>query len=216
MLVRDTQQLLPTFISFYRPFIMPVFSGTFSTASLAEVLRMLVNTKQTGYLKIRHDDREGFLAVEDGIIVNAKTGSHMALHALFQFVIWREAQFEFQEQPLAPDLSRDLSVYDAQVLIAGVATKVDELAALQQAIPSMESILFYVGGEALNSVEATPADLGLLILADGNRTVREIAEKVKLSPLEVARSLARFRTAGVLELVTQKVSRSTSPIPAVG
>jgi len=196
--------------------LMPVFSGTFSTASLAEVLRMLVNTKQTGYLRIKFGDQEGFVAVEEGVIINARTGSHLALPALFQFVVWREAHFDFQDQPLPPDLSRELSVYDAQVLIAGVVTKVDELAALQQAIPSMDSILFYVGGEALNTVEATPADLGLLILADGNRSVREIADKVKLSPLEVARSLARFRTAGVLELVTQKVSRSDARMAATG
>jgi len=73
-----------------------------------------------------------------------------------------------------------------------------------------------VGGEALNTVEATPADLGLLILADGNRSVREIAERVKMNPLEVMRSLARFRLAGVLELVTQKVSRSNSEMAAAG
>lgn len=195
---------------------MPVFSGSFSTASLAEVMRMLVNTKQTGTLSIKQGDQEGFLAVENGIIINAKTGVHIGLHALFQFIVWREAQFEFQEKPTPSDLSRDLSVYDPQVLIQGVVTKVDELAALQQAIPSIDSILFYVGGEALNTVEATPADLGLLILADGNRSVREIAERVKLSPLEVARSLARFRLAGVLELVTQKVSRTKSEMAPAG
>ena len=54
-------------------------------------------------------------------------------------------------------------------------------------------------------MDATPADLGLLSLADGHRTVREIAEKVMLSPLEVARNLARFRLVGVLKLVTPKV-----------
>jgi len=187
---------------------MAVFSGNFTTASLAEVLRMLVNTKQSGYLNIRRGDLEGFLAIEKGIILYAKTGSHIALHALFQFIVWRDAEFNFQEKPVESDLPRDLSVYDPQVLIAGVVVKVDELAALQQAIPSVDSILYYVGGEALNTVEATPADLGLLILADGNRSVGDIAERVKLNPLEVMRSLARFRLAGVLELVTQKVARS--------
>jgi hypothetical protein len=195
---------------------MPVFSGSFATASFAEILRMLVNTKQSGYLNIRYKDLEGFLAVENGVIINAKTGSYTGLHALFQFVVWREADFEFQEKPVAKDLLRDLSVYEPQVLITGVATKVDELAALQQAIPSVDSILYYVGGEGLNTVEATPADLGLLILADGNRTVRDIAERTKLNPLEVMRSLARFRLAGVLELVTQKVSRSKSEMAAAG
>jgi len=195
---------------------MPVFSGSFATASLAEVLRMLVNTKQSGYLNIRYKDQEGFLVVENGILIYAKTGAYAGLHALFQFVVWREAEFDFQEKSLETGLSRELSVYDPQVLVTGVATKVDELAALQQAIPSVDSILYYVGGEALNTVEATPADLGLLILADGNRSVREIAERAKLNSLEVMRSLARFRLAGVLELVTQKVSRSNSEMAAVG
>ncbi len=177
---------------------------------------MLVNTKQTGTLTIKEGDQEGFLSVENGIIIHATTGTQAGLHALFQFIVWRSAQFVFQEAPIPREVARDLSVYDPQVLITGVAVKVDELAALQQAIPSMDSILYYVGGEALNTVEATPADLGLLILADGNRTVRDIAERVKLSPLEVARSLARFRLAGVLELVTRKVSQSKSEMAAAG
>jgi len=124
---------------------MPVFSGSFATASLAEVLRMIVNTKQSGYLNIRGKDQEGFLAVENGVIVHAQTGTYLGLHALFQFVVWREAEFDFQEKPIEVDLMRDLSVYDPQTLITGVATKVDELAALQQAIPSVDSILFLRG-----------------------------------------------------------------------
>jgi DNA-binding Lrp family transcriptional regulator len=50
-------------------------------------------------------------------------------------------------------------------------------------------------------VEVTQADLGMLVLADGHRTVREIAERVRLAPAEVARHFAKFRLAGVLELV---------------
>lgn len=99
--------------------------------NLADVLRRLVNTKQTGYLKVKEGEQEGFLAVENGIIINARTGPYTALHALFQFVGWREARFEFQEQAMAADLLRDLSVYDPQVLIIGVANKEDELAALK-------------------------------------------------------------------------------------
>ncbi len=114
------------------------------------------------------------------------------------------------------DLSRDLAVYDPQVLITGVAFKVDELTLLHEAIPSLDSVLCYVGGEGLASVEVTSADLGLLVLADGRRTVREIAEQVNGSPMEVARTLARFRLAGVLELVDPPVSPSRSAMAATG
>jgi hypothetical protein len=193
---------------------MPVFSGTFSTASLAEILRMLVNTRQTGYLEMDEDGKVGFIALEKGLIINAETTPFTGLHALYQFIVWRHASFEFQEKPLDPALRRELAAYDPQVLVAGVTTKVDELAALQQAIPSLDSVLYYVGGEALSSVDATPGDLGLLILADGNRSVRDIAHQVKLSPLEVAHNLVRFRLAGVLELVQKK--RNERPAAAAG
>lgn len=109
---------------------MPLFSGTFATSSLTEVLRSLVNAKQTGYLKIRDSQQEGFVAIENGLIINARGVHCVALHALFQFVGWRDATFDFHERPMPADLSRDLVVYDPQVLIEGVAFKVDELALL--------------------------------------------------------------------------------------
>jgi DNA-binding Lrp family transcriptional regulator len=62
----------------------------------------------------------------------------------------------------------------------------------------------------------TNADLGLLVLADGHRTVREIAQRVNLSPMEVARHLARFRLAGVLELARPRVSPAKAALAAAG
>jgi len=185
---------------------MPLLSGTFATSNLTEILRVIVNAKQTGYLKMKEGEQEGYLAVENGIILHARAGSDTGLHALFQFVGWREARFDFHERPMAADLSRDLAVYDPQVLITGVAFKVDELTLLHEAIPSLDAVLCYAGGEGLGSVEVTSADLGLLVLADGHRTVREIAERVNLSPMEVARTMARFRLAGVLEMAVPPVA----------
>jgi hypothetical protein len=177
-------------------------SGPFASSTLTEILRVIVHAKQTGYLKVKEGDREGLLAVENGILLNARAGSNTGLPALFQFVAWRGAEYDFQERALPADGSRDLAVYDPEVLITGVAFKVDELALLNEAIPALDTVLTYMGGDGLASMEVTPTDRGLLALADGRRTVREIAERMNLSPTEVARQLARFRLAGVLELVT--------------
>jgi hypothetical protein len=177
---------------------------------------MLVSCNQTGYLKIRDGEHEGILAIENGTIVNARIGSTVALDALFQFVGWREASFDFRERPLPADLARDLAAYEPQVLIEGVAFKEDELNLLQQAMPPFDSIPHYTGSGLPDSIEATSTDLALLSLADGHRTVHEIAEMMKLSPLEVARTLARFRLAGVLELACPKKSRTKSALAATG
>jgi hypothetical protein len=183
---------------------MPLPTGTFASSNLTEVLRVIVNAKQTGYLKITEGDQEGCVTIENGIILHARAGSSKGLTALFQFVGWREGRYEFQERLLPGDVSRDLAVYDPEVLITGVAFKVDELNLLHDAIPALDAVLYYAGGEGMASIEVTPADLSLLAQADGQRTVREIARQMNLSPTEVARNLARFRLAGVLGLVPQE------------
>jgi hypothetical protein len=125
MLKRRTQTVLAP-LTCHFTFIMPDSPESFNSLSFVEVLRTLMATKQTGYLKVKEGEQEGFVAVENGIIINAKTGPYTALHALFQFVGWREARFDFHERPIPSDLSRDLAVYDPNVLITGIAAKVDE------------------------------------------------------------------------------------------
>lgn len=183
---------------------MPLLSGTFTTSNLTETLRTVVDVKQTGYLKMKDGEQEGCIAIENGIILHARAGASSGLHALFQFVGWRDARFEFHERPMPANLVRDLAVYDPQVLITGVAFKVDEQNLLHEAIPPLDAVLRYSDADALASVEVTAADLGLLILADGRRTVREIAAQANLSPAEVARHLAKFRLAGVLKLISPR------------
>ncbi|MCE0496452.1 MAG: DUF4388 domain-containing protein [Methylacidiphilales bacterium] len=183
---------------------MSAFSGSLKTSNLSQVLQKLVDGRKTGYLRFKEGEKEGFIALENGIILNALTGPYTALHALFQFVQWRGARIDFCEELISSDFGRDLAVYDPPVLISGVAYKEEELAILQGAIPSLDAVPYYVGAEAIESIETTPADRGLLLLADGRHSVREIAEEVKLSPFEVARIMARFRLVGALELVNPK------------
>ena len=103
---------------------MIVFSGSLASTNLAEIVRMLVQAKQTGHLTIQDIGREGMLAMESGMIVNARADSSSGMHALFELVGWQKARFEYREQPLPADLSRDLSVYEPGVLLAGMTAKV--------------------------------------------------------------------------------------------
>jgi len=73
-------------------------------------------------------------------------------------------------------------------------------------------VLYFLGSESLGTTAATPSELGLLLLADGKNTIEQIATKTQMNGLEVARIMARFRLAGVVELVTQVVPANT-PLP---
>jgi hypothetical protein len=194
---------------------MPAPSGAVSSSTtLIDILKTIVDVKQTGCLKIKEGDHEGCLAVENGVILSARAGSATGLPALFQFVGWREARFDFQERALRPDAARDLAVYDPQVLLTGVAFKVEEQRLLHAALPAIDDLVRYVGGAGLASVEVSPSDLKMLSLADGRRSVREIGERSGLGPLEAARQLARFRMAGVLEVVEPRGAAKTHKLAA--
>jgi hypothetical protein len=182
-----------------------------SLSLLTDTLKTIIEVRQTGYLKIKDGDNDGCIAVENGVLLSARAGTAAGLPALFQFVGWREAKFEFQERPLKRETPRDLAVYDPQVLLSGVAFKVEEQNLLLAAIPGVDDIVRYVGGEGLASVEVSSADLKMLSLADGSRTVREIGERSGVGPMEAARQLARFRMAGVLEVVDPRGSSSIRP-----
>jgi hypothetical protein len=180
---------------------MPLPTATCATSNLTDILRSVVDAKQTGYLKLKDTTQEGCIAIENGNILHAKTGTSRGLPALFQFVGWRDAKVEFHERPMPPDLVRDLAAYESHLLLTGIAFKIDEQNLLQEATPALDDVLRYIEGDAAASVEVTPADVKLFDLADGRHTVREIAEQVNLNPTEVARQLARFRLAGLLKLV---------------
>lgn len=192
---------------------MPQFAGNINKVGLAEVLRLLTGTKQTGQLVLKQGPDDGAIAMDQGILVHAETGPDNGMPAIFQIILWRDARFEFVEAPLEAKKSRELAGFETKVIIDGIARKIDELAALEQAVPSLDSVLLYMGSEALGDLKATPSELALLIMADGQRTVQQIAELGGVSPTEVARAFARFREVGALELVSEVVPANPEPPP---
>lgn len=195
---------------------MSLSPGRFPPSNLTDLLKTIVDVKQTGYLKVRDGENQGCVAIENGVILHAQAGRESGLHALFQFVGWREARFEFQERPVKAEGARDLAVYDPEVLITGIAFKVDEQNLLHDAIPAVDAVVRYVGGDGLASVEVSPSDLKMLSLADGKRTVREIGDRSGIGALETARQLARFRMAGVLEVVDAGPGGKPAKLAAAG
>lgn len=187
---------------------MPLLAGSPSSRSLLQVLRTVAEVRPTGYVKLKEGERTGCIGVENGVILNARTGSATGLPALFEFVTWREALLDFQERPLAAEASRELAAYDPQVLISGMAFKVEEQNLVLDAMPSLDAVVRACALTRTPATELTPWEVQLLALADGRHTVRQIAENVQLGASEIARQFARLRLAGLIAIVEQKVTRT--------
>jgi hypothetical protein len=188
-----------------------MFAGSLTQISLAEVLRLLAMSSQTGALILerRHFSASIFLQV--GQIVHAACGSLEGLDALTEICEHGDASFAFSEGFIAP--SRSLADYPNDKLIEKIKKRVDELAALRSSILQPLDIPTYLPGRKVQGLVAKPDELSLLLLADGKRAVNEIAQMAVRDLGEVCSILGRFRQAGVVEVAAQAAAPAEPAVP---
>lgn len=184
-----------------------MFSGNLSKISLAEVIRLLSMSSQTGALVIEERGFSGMLYLQLGQVVHAACGNLEGLDALNELTVHRTANFAFNEGFAAP--ARTLADYPTEKLIDKLKKRIDELQALDEAVPGPYDIPSYQAGRKVQGLVARPDELSLLLLADGQRTVMEIAQSIRKDVGEVAAILGKFRYAGVVD-----IQEGTPPVDA--
>lgn len=73
-----------------------ILMGSFAIINLFDVIQMVENSKVTGSLSINAPAVSGEMYFNEGIIVNAKSGSSYGLNALNKFLDLRDGSFEFR------------------------------------------------------------------------------------------------------------------------
>lgn len=179
-----------------------MLAGNFQTIDLAEVVRLLSVSAQSGVLFIRQGEQESALGFQFGQLVDARAGELSGLDALALMASTVDGEFAFEVGGQAAGQS--LASYPTDQLIQGLRHEIAERRSLVAAMPMPGAVLRYVAGGVQSGFHATADELGLLLLADGRRTVREIAAAAKRDLVGVQAALAQFRLAGVLEEVGEE------------
>ncbi|GAB4239921.1 MAG: hypothetical protein OHK005_01750 [Candidatus Methylacidiphilales bacterium] len=188
-----------------------MFAGSLTQISLGEVLRLLSLSSQTGALILETRDFSASIFLQVGQIVHAAIGPVEGLDALTQICDQVEANFVFSEGFMAP--GRSLADYPTDKLIEKVKKRVEEIAALRAAILGPYDIPCYLPGRKVSGLVAKPDELALLLLADGKRSVHQIAGVARRDLAEVGEIFGKFRHAGVLEVVGVQETPVTPPEP---
>ncbi len=191
-----------------------MFSGSFQTMDLGEVLRLLASSSQTGVLRILEDEAIGAVYLQLGAVVHAETGLAQGLDALAALAERMDAAFAFDAgETVAP--GRSLAEIPTGRLVETLRGQLDKLRAVRESMPGPEDVVAYQPGVQATGLQATPRDLSLLLLADGVRTVSEIAAAAGMSLESVRAVLGRFRRAGMIEIVEAgRSGASGQPEPA--
>lgn len=188
-----------------------MLKGSLTQIDLAEVFRLLTSSQQTGLLHIMNMGETvaaGGCYFQLGRVVHANMGRFTGLDALNEICRVSDGTFAFEAGVAAP--AQSLAQYPTATLVQMISDQLQEQRALAAHTPQPDDVLRYQPGKSLEGLEATPDELAVLLLCDGVRRVQDIAAASGMAPRELRAALARFRLAGLLELVDAPVGQSSA------
>jgi hypothetical protein len=176
-----------------------------------QLLRILDEQKKSGGSK-----RLGDLIVEKGVISKELLDTFIKEQiqdAIFNLLQWDMGQFSFEPDEVSPQ-EVGLSV-SAENLIMESSRRLEEWEVIQRRIPSLDVVVRMAPTPPENAMEINikPEEWTLLVLADGERTVRDIAAATERSEFEACKILYGLVTAGLLDVASapQRVAAATEP-----
>ena len=191
-----------------------MFSGSFSTISFSEVIRLLSASSQTGGLHLYEGEYLGSVFLQIGQLAHAEFHHLQGLDALMSLAGYNQAEFAF-EAGISPT-GQSLRAYPTEKIIDSLQRAASERAAVDSATPAAHDLPRYIMGQPMGNLQASPEELSLLLQANGKRTVAEIAHHLNLPVHTVSATLAKFRLAGVVEFLNSasNLTAGNSIIPS--
>lgn len=169
-----------------------------------QLLRMLDEQKRSP------EKRVGDLLVEKGYISKEMLDTFIKEQiqdAIFNLLQWDMGNFSFQADETSPqEIGLSVSVEN---LIMENSRRLEEWEVIQRKIPSLDVIVRMspTPPEDVMEINIKPEEWTLLVLADGVRTVRDIAAATERSEFEACKIIYGLVTAGLLDVA----SGSTKP-----
>ncbi|HEY6065884.1 MAG TPA: DUF4388 domain-containing protein, partial [Thermoanaerobaculia bacterium] len=145
--------------------------------------------------------------VKQGRIVHAQLGELVGEEAVHALASWSTGEFHF-----APAEETDhVSIHKSNArLLMEAAHQHDEWRVLSRKIPGLSYVPTLASADAGRPVTLSPAEWGLIVRIDGQKTVRELARESGATSFEVAKMLYGLVTANLIEMQTPPRERTPS------
>ncbi len=189
-------------------------SGSLEEIPLPDIARLFQSTRKTGQLALVSGPSTGSLFFDRGEIVDCQSTNMAGIDALKHLALFNRGSFEFHDG-VAP-ASQTLNTVATAELIEILETRMIESRQLQELVPGENEIPRYLGGALPADLELGAADLLIAMKSSaGTQSVGQLSTELGLDKTMVSYTIARFRAAGLMEIVGVAESSTTpSPTPA--
>jgi hypothetical protein len=179
-------------------------SGSLEEIPLPDIARLFQSTRKTGRLALVSGKSTGFLFFDRGDIVDCQTSNMAGIDALKHLALFNRGSFEFHDgvAPASQSLKNEATTITTTELIEVMENRMMESRQLQELVPVSNEVPRYLGGALPSDLELGAADLLIAMkCAPGAHSVAWLARDLNLDERMVSYTVARFRAAGLMEIV---------------
>jgi hypothetical protein len=169
--------------------------GTKATHHFVDALGFLCQQKRTGGLLVRAEGRQGEIFIQEGRITHAQFGPFVGLKALLFMLALGKGHYNFTPQQTTDQASIEVTTAEVLSLLAAQAEEWKQLT--QDQTLNLNSILRLLP-QGSGTVKLAKDEWDVLARIDGRKSIEDLCFEMDLTPLEVVKSIQRFRTAGII------------------
>ncbi|CAN5641704.1 hypothetical protein BH10ACT1_BH10ACT1_24380 [soil metagenome] len=186
--------------------------GDLSSFALPDVLRLLAATAKTGRLAVDGGRSTGEVWVRDGNLVGGSvtTAPHASKAAdlVFELLRFDGGSFVFDDADQLVDAGEPASVETAILAAEELAA---EWAAVEQIVPSMQSVVRFAPEVSGDEVVVTSKQWKVLAALGAGRTVEELGGHFEQTDLAVSRRIKALVEAHLVELGEPEPAAEEAP-----
>ena len=174
--------------------------GTIGEVNLVDVVRLFAASRKTGLLTVAGQGRQAMVRFHRGSIVHAACGHLHGDDAVLDLFGWKEGQLTFvpEDRAVPPNVTRTID----ELVTEGVRVG-DTLHRRNVLVPSDRVVFQMAVGppEDAPAFPLTATAWRVLLVLDGVRDVRELAEASAVAREDVVRTVFEMAEAGLLERI---------------
>jgi len=163
--------------------------GDFKDFELNDIFQFIHMGGKDGALHLSGNNGTGIIYFEHGNIKHAEIGEHAGTDAINLFLKWDNGTFEFIVGESTEKVTIDLPVNN---VILEAARQIDEWTKMEDVIPSVEVVVDFVEEPDISDIE--------LSIINGEKTIKEIAEELKMKTFDLAKLLYGLVQSGLIRV----------------
>ena len=175
--------------------------GNLSQLKLVDILKILCNSQRTGKLSLQSGEETADIYFLTGSIIHAKYGSTVGEEAIYETIGWSEGVFAFH--PNISVKNKTIGTTPDQIIRKGDEIDAD-WEAIRVIVPN-NNLVFKMSSGTPSEISLNAIEWNILRHINGIDSIREIAHKVDILLLDVAKAFRKLYEAGLIEIVGESV-----------